>query len=270
MADTEQLGALVWYELMTPNPDAARPFYDAVVGWKIDAHNTVPGGGDADYRMISREDGGFAGGVLALRPQMIDGGATPGWFAYVYVPDVDAAVTKIENEGGKSWLVQDTPGVGRMALVSDPWGATFYVMKPIPPAGDPDATSTVFSPTDPQHVRWHDLWTGDQKAAARFYADLFGWRTEGAMPMGDGRYYEFLHNRYGLFGGLGTALPDGSGPRLAIYIGVDDIDRAMAAVTDAGGELTGAPNPVPGGDIAVHARDPQGASFGLVGPRKDN
>lgn len=268
MADTEDRGALIWYELMTPAPDAARTFYGEVVGWKIDDHNTVPEGGSVDYRMIMREDGGFAGGVLGLSQEMIDGGAAPGWFPYVYVPDVDATVAEVERARGKRWMVQDTPGVGRMALVSDPWGATFYVMKPIPPEGDPDAESTVFSPTDPQHVRWHDLWTEDQEKAAAFYADLFGWRTEGSMPMGDGREYQFLHNRYGMFGGLGPALPDGPGPRWALYIGVDDIDRAMAAVEREGGELTSSPNPVPGGDIAVHARDPQGAAFGLVGPRQ--
>ena len=29
-------------------------------------------------------------------------------------------------------------------MISDPQGAAFYLMKPIPPAGDPDATSDVF------------------------------------------------------------------------------------------------------------------------------
>ena len=29
-------GSFIWYELMTPDPAAAKRFYDAVVGWNID------------------------------------------------------------------------------------------------------------------------------------------------------------------------------------------------------------------------------------------
>ena len=28
-------GGFIWYELMTPDPAAAKRFYDAVVGWDI-------------------------------------------------------------------------------------------------------------------------------------------------------------------------------------------------------------------------------------------
>ena len=33
MADPE--GSFIWYELMSPDPDASKTFYDAVVGWDI-------------------------------------------------------------------------------------------------------------------------------------------------------------------------------------------------------------------------------------------
>ena len=46
-----------------------------------------------------------------------------------------------------------------------------------------------------------------------------------------------------------------------------DIDRAHAAVTANGGTITNEPMEIPGGDYALVARDPQGAGFGLVGPR---
>ena len=29
-------GSFIWYELMTPDPDGAKAFYDAVVGWNIE------------------------------------------------------------------------------------------------------------------------------------------------------------------------------------------------------------------------------------------
>ena len=50
-------GSFIWYELMTPDPDASKAFYDAVVGWNIEAVSSVPGGA-VDYRMITRSDGG--------------------------------------------------------------------------------------------------------------------------------------------------------------------------------------------------------------------
>jgi predicted enzyme related to lactoylglutathione lyase len=53
------------------------------------------------------------------------------------------------------------------------------------------------------------------------------------------------------------------------YIGVDDIDRAYAAVTGGGGRIISGPVEIPGGDFAIDAFDPQGAAFGLVGPRKN-
>jgi predicted enzyme related to lactoylglutathione lyase len=28
-------GSFIWYELMTPDPDAIAPFYSAVIGWTI-------------------------------------------------------------------------------------------------------------------------------------------------------------------------------------------------------------------------------------------
>jgi predicted enzyme related to lactoylglutathione lyase len=54
----------------------------------------------------------------------------------------------------------------------------------------------------------------------------------------------------------------------SFYIGVDDIDRAAQAVTAGGGTLNGPIMEIPGGEFSVHASDPQGATFGLVGPRK--
>ncbi len=36
------LGSFIWYELMTPDPDAAGKFYGAVLGWKITPQQSPP------------------------------------------------------------------------------------------------------------------------------------------------------------------------------------------------------------------------------------
>lgn len=263
---TDDRGAFIWYELMTSDAKSAKAFYDSVVGWNIDAQaaSTLP----IDYRMIKRSDGKFAGGVLTLSKDMADHGAQPGWFGYVHVPSVDAAVEHMVGAGGKVHLpARDMDGVGRMAMVSDPQGAVLYLMTPTPPASDPNAKSDVFSYTEAEHVRWNELSTADPKAAAALYAELLGWRQEGSMPMGPMGDYLFLHHGDGMIGAVMQKTPGAPCSAWGYYIGVDDIDRAAKAVQAGGGKLLGELQEIPGGEFSVKCRDPQGADFGLVGPR---
>ena len=73
-------GGFIWYELMTPDPEGSKAFYDAVVGWNVDAQSSFPNG----YRMIGRSDGKNAGGVLPLTAEMQQHGARPTWLGYIH------------------------------------------------------------------------------------------------------------------------------------------------------------------------------------------
>jgi predicted enzyme related to lactoylglutathione lyase len=139
-------GRFIWYELMTPDPDAVAPFYAAVVGWRIGtAEAGLPGG--MDYRMIGRADGKFAGGILRLSPDLVQHGAHPLGLGYLSSPDVDTHVSAIVSDGGKVQVpTADLPNVGRIAMVTDPQGIPFYLMAPVPPQGQPDAVSDVWDP----------------------------------------------------------------------------------------------------------------------------
>src|SRR5690349_4395617 len=88
-------GDFIWYELMTPNPEGSKAFFDAVVGWNISGEGPPEYNG---YRMIGRSDGKFAGGVLPLTPEMQQHGAHPTWLGYVHVADVDASIASIEQD----------------------------------------------------------------------------------------------------------------------------------------------------------------------------
>jgi predicted enzyme related to lactoylglutathione lyase len=269
MADQSDRGAFIWYELISNNPAKAKAFYDSVIGWDIDAEGQrMPTG--ATYHMIGRSDGGNAGAVFGMSQDMRDNGGKPVWMGYVCVPDVDAAVKQFVDAGGAVHLPAFDLPVGRIAMVSDPWGAAIYLMKPIPPAGQPDAKSDVWSAAEAQHVRWNELWTTDQAAATEFYTRVFGWTQNGSMPMGPMGDYLFLQNGADGIGAMGKAQPGGEGSRWQYFIGVDDIDRACAAVTEGGGKLLGEPQQIPGGEYTIYAHDPEGATVGLVGPRKES
>jgi predicted enzyme related to lactoylglutathione lyase len=258
-------GHLIWYELMTPDAEGSKAFYDKVVGWNIGE----PVEEFQGYRMIGRGDGGFAGGVLPLTDEMQQHGARPAWLGYVGVDNVDATVSSIEQAGGKTLMpARDLPNVGRIAMVADPQGAAFYVMKPIPPEGRENEQSDVFSVDQPQHVRWNELATTDPDGALTFYRDQFGWSQEGDMDMGDMGKYRFIQNRGTTIGAVMRKPEQMPVSAWTYYIGVDDIDRAVEAINAGGGQLFNGPMEIPGGEYALNALDPQGASFGLVGPRK--
>jgi hypothetical protein len=258
-------GQLIWYELITPDPVAAKAFYDDVVGWTIEPQPS----GEMDYRMIGRSDGGNAGGVMRLTDEMASHGARPTWLAYVNVADVDECVAAIEQAGGKTLMAAfDIPGIGRIALIADPQGAPFYVMKPTPPEDRENAQSDVFSVDQPQHVRWNELSTTDPDGAIAFYSNQFGWTQEGDMDMGEAGKYRFIQNRGTTIGAVMPKPAQRPVSSWTYYIGVDDIDRATEAVKAGGGNVLVGPMEIPGGQYAVNAMDPQGASFGLVGPRK--
>ena len=269
-AATEKLGnpagGFIWYELMTPAPAASKAFYDAVAGWDIDTQSVAPA---IEYRMIKRSDGGMAGGVLTLTEEMRSNGARPGWLGYLHAADVDATVEAIESSGGKALMPPwDQPGVGRLALAADPQGAVFYLMDPLPPEGRPDAKSDVFSVDRPQHVRWNELSTSDQDGAIGFYSRHFGWIQDGGMPMGDMGDYKFISHDGVMIGAVMRKPPQMPVTAWTYYIGVDDIDRAARAIAHGGGQVLNGPMEIPGGEYSLNGLDPQGAAFGLVGPRK--
>ena len=259
--NADQTGSFIWYELMTPDPEGAKAFYDAVVGWSFgDAAADYNG-----YRMINRKDGGFAGGVLQLTNEMQQHGARPTWLGYIYVPDVDRAAGKIEDAGGKALMpAMDIPNVGRIAMVADPQGAPFYIMKPIPPQGDPNATSDVFSPTAEQRVSWNELSTADPASARRFYDGQFGWNSDEFMPMGELGDYRFWQHQGQRIGAFCGTMP-GHQTKWRYYFRVPSISKAKDIVEQNGGTVGMGPHQVPTGDYILIGSDPQGAEFALVG-----
>ncbi len=264
---TNKHGDFVWYELLTGDADAAGEFYGKVVGWK----STSSGQPGMDYRFFSSGDGSDTkdgvGGYMAITADMAAGGARPVWIGYIAVDDVDASVTSMIAAGGAVHMPAMTlDGVGRMAMVADPQGATFYVMR-----GASDEASHSFAALEPKtgHCAWNELATTDPEAAKAFYGAQFGWSMQGEMDMGPMGKYEFLMASGGRFG-IGAVMP--KMPEMPIsawtyYFRVPDIDAAVTAIKASGGAILQEPMEIPGGDFSLMAVDPAGAPFGLVGGR---
>ena len=94
MSGDNARGRFVWYDLMTPDPEAAKAFYTAVAGWGTEAWEN-PG---MSYTMWTA-GGKPMGGTMKLPDEAVAGGARPHWIAYVDVPDVDAAAARARELG---------------------------------------------------------------------------------------------------------------------------------------------------------------------------
>jgi predicted enzyme related to lactoylglutathione lyase len=249
------MGGWIWYELLTSDVAAARAFYGKVIGWDFLQHETVPG-----YQMFAAQ-GVTIGGVMALPPET--GLPRPLWLGYVRVADVDATVAAMQRDGATTCVPPtDIPGVGRFALILDPQGVPVYVMAPQSADGQSQSFAAKVG-----HCQWNELVTSDPVAAVEFHVRHLGWQKGDVMSMGPLGDYQFL-----IGGGerFGAAMKRTSGgpPLWRYYFGVDDIDRAARAIVDGGGKLLQEPQQVPGGGWAAAAIDPQGAEFGIAGPRK--
>jgi predicted enzyme related to lactoylglutathione lyase len=117
-------GVFVWDELGTNDVDGAQRFYEEVFGWTTSDMGPDYGG----YRIFNRGEIGVAG-MMTLQDQSIP----PHWQPYVAVEDPDTTAAKAGELGG-SVLAEpmDIPNVGRVAVLRDPQGATFGIIRPQP------------------------------------------------------------------------------------------------------------------------------------------
>lgn len=112
---------------------------------------------------------------------------------------------------------------------------------------------------------WIDLESADTRAAASFYAAVFGWETEERMPPGSEGSYVYFRLRGRPVAAVASPLPEGSSPtpQWNTYIWVRSADETARAVREAGGRVVVEPCDVfAAGRLALCA-DPTGAPFRL-------
>ena len=121
-------GTLVWNELASSDINGATAFYSGLLGWDS---KVVPMPG-MDYTIFEREGSGVGVcGGYQITPAM--GPMPSNWLPYFAVTDCDATTSATVAGGGQVVMPPtDIPDVGRMAMLRDPAGAAFAILKPIP------------------------------------------------------------------------------------------------------------------------------------------
>jgi predicted enzyme related to lactoylglutathione lyase len=122
-------GTFCWNELATRETDAAPPFYRAVFGWSAREHPM----GAITYTEWEL-NGRVVGGMIPMDSEW-PGNIPSHWMVYFAVEDADAAAARVTELGGSVSVQPTDIPPGRFAVVSDPHGAVFSVLKlkPLPP-----------------------------------------------------------------------------------------------------------------------------------------
>ena len=255
-------GRFVWFELLTTDPLGAVTFYGDIVGWHTQPFE-LPGATGPTYTMWVSGQGPL-GGVTELPENLRTMGVPSYWQGNVYVTNLDASLEEVTRLGGKIWVKEDVPTIGRIAVIGDPQGAVLSLYQPTSdvPARELGKAGEFY---------WHELYTSDLEAGFAFYQQVAGWERMGAIDMGPMGTY-LLWGRDGRqLGGMmtmppGMKTPDGRDvpPSWMYYVTVEDLDDALERARGKGATVLNGPMEVPGGQRIVQLMDPQGAAFALI------
>ena len=119
---------------------------------------------------------------------------------------------------------------------------------------------------------WYELVTADHDRAKAFYEGVVGW-TIGGRPPGDVDY-RMIAAPDGQVGGI-MALTDamtsgGAKPGWVFYLGVDDVDAAVAKLSAGGGAVLMPAFDLPGVGRMAFVADPQGNAFYIMRGASDD
>jgi uncharacterized protein len=243
-------GTFCWTDLTTTNQAGAKEFYGGLFGWQAEDR---PVGEDVYYSMM-RLDGKDVGAIAPQPQQQRDAGVPPVWNSYISVDDADSAVARATALGATAHAPAfDVLQAGRMAVLQDPQGAYFMVWQPREHFGAALVNA-------PGALSWNELASPDIDASSRFYGELFGWTVE-EFPGVEERYMS-IKNRGASNGAIGEPSQPDAPPHWLVYFGAEDIDAALARVTELGGTELAGPIDIGFAKFGV-VQDPQGATFAL-------
>ncbi len=113
------VGALCWNELATAGVERAKSFFGELLGWQ---YQTSDDGG-ATITNAGRRNG-------SIREQTgQERGTPPHWLPHFTVGNAEHAARHAEQAGGHRLLPATDIRTGRLAVITDPQGATFALFE---------------------------------------------------------------------------------------------------------------------------------------------
>ncbi len=250
--DDVKIGAPIWFDLMTSDPDASRAFYTTLFGWTWEDPGPEYGG----YFNFLRDGLPAAGGMR--NPG--DNGMPDVWSVYLKTDDAEATVAAATANGGSVIApAMDVTTLGTMAVLVDVGGAVIGTWQP--------KEHTGFAVRgEPGTPAWFELHTRDYDKTLEFYRNVFHWET---VTVGDTPEFRYTfsdaeeNQAAGVMDASGF-LPEGVPAHWSIYFGSADIDATVAKAVELGATVIQPAEDTPYGRLASLA-DPTGAVFKLRG-----
>lgn len=242
---TYQTGKFIWFDLITNDVEAAKRFYGGLFGWEFEDENP------ADLFTLIKYRGKPLGGIVfgkRLKQQVSESR----WLSYLSVPDVDKATEYINTNGGTLYRKPaELPHRGRYAVVSDPQGALFALLKASngdPPDEEPEMGEWL----------WNELLTSDANSAVSFYEEFLGYQHEAIEVRENVTYYILKQDDKPRAGVLKSPWEEVK-PNWLPYVRVENPAGLIEQVKSLGGQVLLAPDPdIRKGSVAIIA-DPSGA-----------
>ena len=240
------VGKIVWNDLSTEDPDAARRFYGGLFGWTFDRSTGL----DGSLYLLARSGRVYVAGIVEVHSH------SDRWLPYASVEDVDVSVAKARAAGAKVPVAGRNVSLGRIAVIVDPQGGVIGLARSH--IGDPDDATTR---PGAGRVVWTELLANNPVAATDFYETVIGYSAQTVERRG---------GRYTLLSGGGTNRAgimqnpsDEAMPLWLTYFGVDDLEATVSRVEVLGGKVVLPPSPrLREGSMAV-ITDPSGALLAL-------
>jgi uncharacterized protein len=248
--ESSSVGSPVWVDLFTTDTDKSRAFYEQLFGWTSESAGEEYGG----YINFSKDGMPVAGCMRNGQS-----GGPDVWSVYLETDDAKATVEAAVTSGAQVLVdAMSVMELGTMAVVLDPGGASIGLWQ----AGLHTGFGVVGEPGAPS---WFELHTRAYDAAVEFYRHVFKWDAHAMSDTPEFRYTTLGEGETARAGIMDAAgfLPEGVPSYWAVYFGVDDADKASAAIVDLGGAVVEAAQDTPYGRMAT-ATDPTGARFKIV------
>lgn len=159
-------GEFCWFNILTPDPENARAFFGALLGWTY------------SWPMISVGEHRI-GAIHDLYGPMTPKGTPPLIGQMIKVASADEAVAKVRAAGGKARDPFDIGPAGRMAVCHDPTGAEYDVWEG---KGLPGTSVDPHAHGAPCHF---ELFTPSVEKARAHYETVFGWMPDASVCEGE-------------------------------------------------------------------------------------